>query len=240
MKHYGIALAVALGASAAASADSVTLTFLGFGDPTSTGVRYNSTLAWDARSATNYSPITVGSHRWSVYGQERTTFCTQLFEGVTAGNTYTFNYVSPSMVPDGDDPYTAPGPMGSIKATLVQDLYRRYYSGLSGAVSVGAFQIALYEITHENLSATTASGAVAQLALDKGAFQAGKTGGLYASAAAMLASLGQGGFGSLGTDLRGMTNPSAQDQLLVVPIGAPAVLAGLGLIGIGFMRRRMK
>lgn len=240
MKHYGLAIAIALGASAAASADSVTLRFLGFGNPTSTGVRYNHNLSWDARSATNYSPITVGSHRWSVYGQERTTFCTQLFEGVTVGNSYTFNYVSPSMVPDGDDPYTAPGPMGSVKATLVQDLYRRYYSGLNGAVSAGAFQIALYEITHENLTATTASGAVAQLALDKGAFQAGKSGGLYASAASMLASLGQGGFRSLGTDLRGLTHASAQDQLLVVPIGAPAVLAGLGLVGIGFMRRRMK
>jgi len=239
MKHYGLAIAVALGASAAASADSVTLTFLGFGNPTSTGVRYNSNLSWDARSATNYSPITVGSHRWSVYGQERTTFCTQLFEGVTVGNSYTFNYVSPSMVPDGDDPYTAPGPMGSVKATLVQDLYRRYYSGLNGAVSVGAFQIALYEITHENLTATTASDAVAQLALDKGAFQAGKTGGLYASAASMLAaSLGVGGFGSLGNNLIGLTNPTAQDQLLVVPVGAPAILAGLGLVGVGLLRRR--
>ena len=95
MKHYGLAIAVALGASAVASADSVTLTFLGFGNPTSTGVRYNHNLSWDARSSTNYSPITVGTHRWGVYGQERTTFCTQLFEGVTVGNTYTFNYVAP-------------------------------------------------------------------------------------------------------------------------------------------------
>lgn len=240
MNHFGIAIAAALGASAIASADTVTLTFLGFGNPSTAAVRYNNNLAWNASSSTVFSPITVGTHRWGVYGQERITFCTQLFEGVTVGQTYTFNYVSPSMVPEADDPTTAPGPMGAIKATLVQDLYRRYYSGLNGSVSEAAFQIALYEITHENLTATNAADAVAQLALDKGAFQAGKSGGATASAAAMLASLGQGGFGSIGSDLRGLANASAQDQLLVVPIGAPAILAGLGLVGVGFMRRRMK
>ena len=67
-----------------------------------------------------------------------------------------------------------------------------------------------------------------------------EAGGLYATAASMLASLGQGGFGSMGPNLLGLSNASAQDQLLVVPIGAPAILAGLGLVGIGIMRRRMK
>ena len=56
----------------------------------------------------------------------------------------------------------------------------------------------------------------------------------------MLASLGQGGFGTMGPDLSGLMHASAQDQLMVVPIGAPAILAGLGLIGVGVMRRRMK
>ena len=240
MKTTGLAIAAALGVSAAASANSLTLTFLGFGDSTTTGVRYNSNLGWSSRSSASLTNITVGVHRWGIYGQERASFCTQLFEGVTVGQTYTFNVVAPSQVPEADDPTNAPGPMGAIKAALINDLYRRYYADLAGATQVGAFQLAIYEITHENLAATSASEAVSQLALDKGAFQSGKAGGLYATAASMLASLGQGGFGSMGPNLLGLSNASAQDQLLVVPIGAPAVLAGFGLIGLGFMRRRMK
>ncbi len=240
MKTTGLAIAAALGVSAAASANSLTLTFLGFGDSTTTGVRYNSNLGWSSRSSASLTNITVGVHRWGIYGQERASFCTQLFEGVTVGQTYTFNVVAPSQVPEADDPTNAPGPMGAIKAALVNDLYRRYYADLAGATQIGAFQLAIYEITHENLAATSASEAVSQLALDKGAFQSGKAGGLYATAASMLASLGQGGFGSMGPNLLGLSNASAQDQLLVVPIGAPAVLAGFGLIGLGFMRRRMK
>jgi hypothetical protein len=240
MKTTGLAIAVALGVSAAASANTMTLTFLGFGDSTTTGIRYNSNLSWSSRSSSSLTNITVGVHRWGIYGQERSSFCTQLFEGVTVGQTYTFNVVAPSQVPEVDEPYNAPGPMGAIKATLVNDLYRRYYADLAGAGQIGAFQLAIYEITHENLTANSASEAVSQLALDKGAFQAGKAGGLYATAASMLASLGQGGFGTMGPNLLGLSNASAQDQLLVVPIGAPAILAGFGLIGLGFMRRRMK
>jgi len=240
MKTSGLAIAAALGVTAAASANTLTLTFLGFGDSTTTGVRYNSNLSWSARSSANYTNITVGVHRWGIYSQERESFCTQLFEGVTAGQTYTFNVVSPSQVPEADDPTNAPGPMGSVKAQLLNDLYRRYYAGLSGSMNKGAFQIAIYEITHENITATSAASAVSQLSLATGAFQAGKSGGLYATASAMLASLGQGGFGTMGPNLLGLSNAAAQDQLLVVPIGAPAVLAGLGLVGIGFMRRRMK
>ncbi len=240
MKTTGLAIAVALSLSAAASAESMTLSFLGFGNPVTAGVRYNASLGWDARTAAGYTNILVGPHRWTAYGQERTTFCVQLFEGVTAGTSYTYNVVDPSQVPDGDDPANSPGPMGAVKAQLLGDLYRRYYAGLSSPAAAGAFQLALYEISHENLTATTAADAVAQLALDKGAFQANKPGGLYATASQMLASLGQGGFGTMGPNLLGLTNASAQDQLLVVPVGAPVMLAGLGLIGLGFMRRRLK
>ena len=240
MKLTGFAIAAALGTTAIASAGTMTLTYLGYANASGAGVRYSNKLSWNSSSKGAFSTITVGSHRWSVYGQERTTFCTQLFEGVTAGNSYTYSVVDPSQVPEAEVPTNSPGPMGAIKAALVNDLYRRYYAGLNGTVDTGAFQIAIYEITHENLTALTAAEAVTQLGLDRGAFQASKASGAYATAAGMLASLGQGGFGNMGGHLFGMKNPSAQDQLLVVPIGAPAVLAGLGLLGVGFMRRRMK
>jgi len=240
MKYTGLALSAALAVSAAASASTLTMTYLGRGQAVTTGVAYNSTLSWNARLSGSFETIAVGPQRFSVYGQERVTFCTQIFEGVTAGQQYTFDVVAPSQVPEANDPTNSPGPMGEIKATLVGDLYRRYYAGLSSAAQFGAFQIALYEITHENLDASTAAAAVSQLSLNMGAFQASKTGGAYAAASSMLASLGQGGFRTMGSDLAGLMNSSAQDQLLVVPIGAPAVLAGLGLVGVGLMRRRVK
>ena len=240
MKYTGLALSAALAVSAAASASTLTMTYLGHGHAVSTGVAYNSALSWNGRLSGSYQTVTVGSQRFSVYGQERTTFCTQIFEGVTAGQQYTFNVVAPSQVPEANDPTNSPGPMGEIKATLVSDLYRRYYAGLGNATQFGAFQIALYEITHENINATTAAAAVGQLGLHQGAFQASKAGGVYATASSMLASLGQGGFRTMGPDLSGLMHASAQDQLLVVPIGAPAILAGLGLVGVGIMRRRVK
>ena len=240
MKSIGLTVLAALAVAASASADSITMSYLGHGNPSTAGLRYNNRLGWSARSSASFSNLTIGSQQWSVYGQQRTTFCVQLFEGVTAGNNYTYNILPPAQVPDMDAPVNAPGPMGQVKATLVNDLYRRYYAGLSGAQSVGAFQLALWEITHENIDATTAANAVSQLSLDRGAFQVNKMSNTYQTAASMLASLGQGGFGTMGQNLYGLTNPSAQDQLLVVPVGAPAVLAGLGLIGVGFMRRRTK
>jgi len=240
MKFTGFALSAALAVSAASSASTLTMTYLGRGHTVQTGIAYNSTAAWNARFATTYASVLVGAQRFSAYGQERTTFCTQVFEGVTAGSQYTYNIVAVSQVPEADNPTNAPGPMGAVKATLVNDLYKRYYAGLNTAAQFGSFQLALYEITHENLSAATASEALAQLGLDKGAFQANKSGGIFASASAMLASLGQGGFRSMGGQLAGLSNSSAQDQLLVVPVGAPVLLAGLGLVGVGFMRRRMK
>ena len=143
--------------------------------------------------------------------------------------------------PDDERDGTAPpGAMGAIKATLVSDLYRRYYSGLSTAQDNAAFQIALYEITHENLSAADAASALAQLDLTRGAFQTSASAEAFQSAADMLASLGEGGFKSVGNNLRGLTNATAQDQLLMVPVGGPAILAGLGLLGVGVLRRRMK
>jgi hypothetical protein len=235
-KVCGVA-AAAMTLGSVASADSITMTFLGFGASQTTGISYNASRAWDGRSVSSFTNITAGAHRFGVYSQERVTFCAQLFEGVTVGNTYTFDYTDVANVPDSPP---APGAMGAIKATLVSDLYRRYYSGLSTAQDNAAFQIALYEITHENLSAADAASALAQLDLTRGAFQTSASADAFQSAADMLASLGEGGFKSVGNNLRGLTNATAQDQLLMVPVGGPAILAGLGLLGVGVLRRRMK
>jgi len=233
----GFAILGSLCAVTAASATNMTLTFQGYGLNGVNRVSYNASRAWNTRGPANFSNIVCGVHNFSsASGRSRETFCTQLFEGVTAGNTYTFAIVAPENVPDEPG---SPGNMGPVKATLIQDLYKRYYRFIDTAVEASAFQLALYEITHENITAPDASGAVSQLSLEKGAFQSQQSGSSgYNAAAAMLASLGVGGFGTIGNNLLGLTNPTAQDQLLVVPIGAPAILAGLGLVGVGLLRRR--
>ena len=237
MKKIGFAILTGLCVASAASAANLTLTFNGYGLVGANRIAYVSNRAWDARGATTFYSINCGIHNFtSGSGRSVDTFCAQLFEGVTAGNTYVFAEVAPSQVPD--EPGT-PGNMGAVKATIVQDLYKRYYNGIDTAIEASAFQLALYEITHENLTGADAAAAVVQLNLAAGAFSASTTGSdAYSDAAAMLASLGSGGFGSMGNSLLGLTNPSAQDQLVVVPIGAPAILAGLGLLGVGLIRRR--
>jgi hypothetical protein len=230
-------IAVAGGIASVASADSVTMTFLGYGASQSAGISYNASLAWDARSTTSFSNITAGFHRFGVYGSERQSFCVQIFEGVTAGESYTYDFTDVSNVPDSPP---APGAMGALKAALVQDLYTRFHAGLQTDVQAAAFQIALYEISHENLTASDAAGALAQLDLARGAFQASAQSASFQAAADMLAALGEGGFRTSGDSLRGLTNATAQDQILLVPVGAPAVLAGLGLVGVAVLRRRLK
>ena len=237
MKKIGFAILTGLCVASAASAANLTLTFNGYGLAGANRIAYNTSRAWDARGATSFYSINCGIHNFTNgSGNSYNTFCAQLFEGVTAGNTYTFAVVAPSQVPDEPG---QPGNMGAIKSTIVQDLYRRYYYGIDNAGDASAFQLALYEITHENLTGADAAAAVVQLNLAMGAFSASTTGSdAYSDAAAMLASLGSGGFQSMGNNLLGLTNPSAQDQLVVVPIGAPAILAGLGLLGVGLLRRR--
>lgn len=233
----GFVMCTGLCVASASSAANLTLTFNGYSLSGFNSIAYVTNRAWDFTGATNFYNINCGIHNFtSGSGRSVDSFCAQLFEGVTPGNTYVFAEVAPSQVPD-EPGY--PGNMGVVKATIVQDLYKRYYNGIDTAIEASAFQLALYEVTHENLTGATAAAAVVQLNLAAGAFSASQVGSAaYSDAAAMLASLGSGGFGSIGNNLVGLTNPSAQDQLVVVPIGAPAILAGLGLLGVGLLRRR--
>ena len=236
MKMIGLAAAAALSFGAVASAN-ITMTYLGSGLHQTSGVNYNASRSWDARTAASFTTIKTGQLRWNVWGKERVMFCVQLFEGNTVGVSYEYECTDIANVPDAPP---SPGPMGEIKATIVSELYRRFYSQTNTDLGASAFALALYEITHENLDSSSAEGAAAQLSLANGAFQASAGSSAFSTAAAMLASLGQGSFQGVGNNLIGLTNPDHQDQIVLVPIGAPAVIAGLGLLGVGLLRRRMK
>jgi hypothetical protein len=87
----GFAILGALCAAGAASATNMTLTFDGYGLSGSNRISYNYNRSWDSRGPATFYNITCGFHNFtSQYGYSRVTFCAQLFEGVTAGNTYNF------------------------------------------------------------------------------------------------------------------------------------------------------
>jgi hypothetical protein len=227
--------------SACAEATSWTLTFTNVSPNTVVGINYNGARSFGAGPAGSYNSVYAGQMQWNgPYGKSYTTYCCQVNEHISFGQTVTYLETEVENVPDGPG---NPGPSGSIKSSLLRDLYARNYATVKASSSNelhAAFQVAIWEITHENISAADASGALAQLNLLNGAMQInGAQSGVLAAANSLLAGLGIGGFRSF-DGLLGLTHASAQDQLVVVPIPVPALLAGLGLLGVAAIRRRMK
>jgi hypothetical protein len=140
-----------------------------------------------------------------------------------------------------------PGNMSANQALLIQDLYAKNYAdildtsndGSWGDTSdeVAAFQLVIWEISHESFSSSDLAGMAGELSITLGAFQATNTfnANVATIAGGMISGLGVGGFDTFA--VLGGTNPTNQDLLIVVPSPAIAALAGLGLVG---MRRRRR
>jgi hypothetical protein len=246
------AMFAAAGIAGAAQAGDVCLTFNGFG--ASQGVRlFYGGPGFDAAddsAQTFTSPITAGEFLWTnQFGRELTAFCVQVFEGVPAvGTEICFDAVSLTELPE-QPPF--PGPMSATQSGLMQDMYSRFIdsntgkvaasSGLGGFaanVAAAAFQTMVWEISHENISEDSLAAGLADLDVSVGAFRAMADGDLASAIATILAELGEGGFRS-NPNVFGLTNDDWQDQLVVIPVPAPVLLAGLGLLGAVALRRRM-
>ena len=169
-------------------------------------------------------------------------FCVQLLESVTVGATRTFAAVEVEDVPEAPP---GPGPMGSLRATLIRDLYARHYADLSNTSSstevrnrTAAFAMVIWEITHQDSSATTAAGVLADLDLSAGNARFTSSSSVNSLASGWLNGLGGGtddflDFGGL----IGLTDPATQDFLIVVP-GPTGMMAMLGTIAVRCSRRR--
>lgn len=172
------------------------------------------------------------------------TFCVEMNEGFV-DDPIAYTVAEVGSVPEE----ATPGPMSAAKVTLINDLYARYYRDVMDYADyttdeadkdlAAAFQLVIWEISHENLTSDSdASAVLGELSISTGAMAFT---GTYNSetamiAANMIASLGDGGFRTM-SNLFGLTNPNNQDMLIVVPTPAIAGLAGLGLAG---MRRRRR
>ena len=181
-----------------------------------------------------YKDTSAGVMNW-VGGYE--TFCIQLEEYISGGQTVSYDVRDVAEVPDAE-----PGAMGLYRAGLIEDLYARNYVNIDSSEEAAAFQIAIWEIVHERGDNTAGGLMVADLGLSTGTsrFRNGDgsaDGGAFDLAGQLLAGLGGGtetflGFGGL----RGLSNEQFQDQLIVVP--GPGALAGI--IGVAAIRRRRR
>ena len=164
------------------------------------------------------------------------TFCVQLEENIDSGTTLDFDVVGPESLPDQPP---LPGPMGSARSAVMQDLFFRYYDTvIAGSVAeAAAFQMVIWEISHE-MDAIDTDAASIVLGLDFGSGAATFNSSLVVNSIAdsMLGSLGSGGFNGY-SRLLGLTNGEYQDQLIVVP-GAGAIAGLAGVAGIRRRRRR--
>jgi hypothetical protein len=210
--------------------------------------------SWDQEGGVNFTSqsIKTGERVWSnQYGREMITYCIQVFESASIGDTVTFTQTTDLTTVPETPP--APGPMLGYQVNLVQDLYSRFIDGKTGEIASGtsldgfdysvassAFQLVLWEIVHENFDASNVDEASEQLSLGTGAFQANTVDEAAIAASTIIDELGDDGWGSIGEKLVGLRSADKQDQLTVVPVPTPVLLAGIGLIGAGIIRRRMK
>lgn len=167
------------------------------------------------------------------------TFCIQLGENVNLGSSVAFEVVDPTNLPDQPP---LPGPLGTARSEVMQDLYARNYDFVMGRAGnlardwAAAFQIMVWEISHElDADTTDANTVLAGLAIGSGRASFDSSTELIGFAQSMLDGLGGGVGDFLGYGrLFGLTNENQQDQLVVVPgVGGLA-----GLMGVAVVRRR--
>lgn len=232
MSKHWIAAAMAAMLSAPALADTVDVKFLGTGAGTSVKINLNGnqTNVFAGQLIHQFSNGTgAGAQLSGTY----VTFCTDLTEYVTS-TTKTYNVVGIEDMPNS-------APMGAAKAQAIADLYA-YAAGSQIALAAtdniaAAFQIAVWEIVTDFNALAVNNG----LSLSAGSLKVTKTNGsslgstLTSTIAAMFSALGTNASGS---GILGVSRAGSQDQLVVVPLPAPGILALAGLGGVVALRRR--
>lgn len=244
----GVGLTALVASAASADiqkGDEITLEFLTSSPSRTVKTNYLGGANASAANRAGGNYARAGMLNWSNTAIK--TFCIQIGEGLAYGDTMDYTYMNIEYTPD-DPPYT--GGMGVMRATLIRDLYSRWWTQVDAAGNnpytedsrdmCSAFQAMIWEITHESLTSTDVdvpdAGTVAELSLTLGAMQTNdmttNAEGIFGM---MKASLGQGGWlDYAGDNLWGLSNPDYQDQIYLVPGGA------VGLAGLGFFAARRR
>jgi hypothetical protein len=228
--------------------EDVTLASYGAGSYQSVAVK--GANAWDVATGQEiFYNLRAFEHEWvwndsSNQSSSYITHCVEIYQSVSVGSSYIFEVVDVEDVPERPNSGW-PGNMGDQRARLMRDLYADWANPATGGVNgsagerdsiASAFQLMVWEITHENFSAETAEDMVDQISFDLGAIQREFAGGTQDMVGdyleQMTASLSEGPLQN--ADLVGWTESSAQDQSRYVP--APGVLVAMAG-GLGFAGR---
>lgn len=257
MKITTLAVPCAIGLlSTISCADQITLQLDGMGAYESYSLAIDAQLSSSSSADVTYvNGISTGERIWtSQYGREVVTYCIQVYESVAVGEEYTFDiHHDLTEVPESP-PH--PGNMNAAQAGMIQDLYARFIDTKTGYLlentaltnefdyetAASAFQLVVWEIVNENITDGTLENAASQLSLELGAFRADLVNSVAAKDATsmIMATLGETTWLSTNGNVLGLTNSANQDQLMVVPLPMPGVLAGIGVIGAMVLRRRLR
>lgn len=217
----GALCAVTVATCANAGFDTVIATF--------NGVNPGSGISYSLNHGDDWSNTTAGLFNWTRTGGSYAgaqdnfmSFCTELGEHVSNGNSYSYNIVSLETAPNTD-------PMGTEKAALIRELFGRYYTPAFGAPlstnAATAMQLAIWEIVFETRSTLDLSHGRARFGSDNGA--------ALALADSYLKSLD--GTGPINNTIVVMSANGVQDQ--IIPTPGTLFLAGMGLIAASRRRR---
>jgi len=196
--------------------------------------------------------LATGMLKWSQgNGGNFNSFCTELTQTINQGEFVTYDTTQLNVAPKPADsrfPHLDGG-MGLFRAGLIQDLANKHYASITDNVTAAAFQISVWALVYETDGSQIVSdgdgspnNAYHGIDVLSGSFTLAELGvpGSLRSQVANLANTWLAGLNSVTlSSLLALSNPDRQDQVIVIPLPAPVLMAGLGLLAIPLMRRRL-
>jgi hypothetical protein len=143
----GLVFAVTL--NSVASADTITAKLTGLPQFRSAQISADGGATWKGSVA--------GALQWERVGGTKpgdpignfTSFCIELTQNLSIGQTYTFDAVLLGAAPLPGGPGVGNTGMGSAKANLLRELWGRYFGNVNNADTSAAFQVATWEIVYD-------------------------------------------------------------------------------------------
>ena len=201
-------------------------------------------------SSVTTSTVTIGQLTWDVtsstdplvtVGPNFPTFCIELEKLLSSPATFDVGFVRDAPDPGTSSPFPS-GDIGLAREILLTKLYDSEYFGLSGSTDFAAFQLAVWELTHETTSAFSVSTGSGTFYLSSGANALA-----VSTANTWLAAL-SGPAVTHVLDIYALTKSTNQDQIFAVPTPpqtcvpeATAMMTwGLVLFSASFVSRRAR
>lgn len=219
---FSLTLAALIGSTAPTShADIIKARF----DTVSPG----RTIEFSTDQGHSYQSTVAGNFMWTRLGGDYDgggaegqyiTYCVDLSQHVSYGQTYSFDVI---------DPLAAPLPtsgMGSERAGRLSELFGRYWANDFDSDQAAGFQLAVWEIVNDD-----------DLDLEDGDFRVRHAGKAQDWATDWLGSIDGTG---PSTALAVMGSSTYQDQVFMIPTPASGLLAGAGVWLLAGRARRRK